>query len=272
MKASRTASPGASIAECYAGLVLDLDGVCYRAAEPIPGVAGALEAIRDRGVAVTFATNNASKTPAAVAHQLRDLGVPATGDDVVTSSVATAELVTPGQRCLVIGMDGLREPLRDRGAVLVDDHRTADVVAVGMDRGLTWSDLRRATLALRRGARFLGTNPDATFPEPEGQVPGNGATLAALTTASGRQPEIVGKPRPTLFEAARARLPDGPVMMVGDRLDTDVVGAAALGWDTALVLSGVTTADEASLADPPPTYVLDDVGGLLAPAPPEAPV
>lgn len=254
------------LADRYAGIVLDLDGVCYRGSEAVPGAAEAVAALRDRGLGLVFATNNARRTPAAVAAKLTRLGFPAEPDEVVTSSVAAAAHIAPGTRCYVIGMDGLREPLTDRGAVLTDDYRTADAVVVGIDLELTWRDLRAATLALGRGARFVGTNADATFPDPEGLVPGNGATLAALETASGRAPEVIGKPASPLFDAARARLPAGPVLMVGDRVDTDVAGAAALGWDSALVLTGVASADDAASADPGPTYVLDDLGGLVADA------
>lgn len=233
----------------------------------MPGAPETVAELRRRGVGVAYATNNAGKTPAAVAEKLRSLGFPADAQDVVTSSVAAAALIAPGTRCLVIGMDGLTEPLAERGAELVDDHHAADVVVVGIDLELTWHKLRAATLALRRGARFVGTNADATFPAPDGLVPGNGATLAALQTASERRPEIAGKPQTPMFEAARRRLPDGPVLVVGDRLDTDVAGGAAMDWDTSVVLTGVATSDAAARANPAPTYVLDSLTALLAPPP-----
>lgn len=253
------------LADAYAGVVLDLDGVVYLAAQPIPGAADAIAAVRDRGVAVAFATNNAARTAADVATQLVDMGIDARPDDVVTSSMAAAAMIDPGTRCLVVGTEGLRAPLRDRGCVLVEEPEDADAVVVGLTRELVWDDLRRATVALHRGARFVGTNGDPTFPSPEGPWPGNGAILAALTAAGGREPELAGKPALPLFSAAAALLPDGPLLMVGDRPETDLVGAAALGWDTALVLTGVTRPEDVPAVTPPPTHVLEDLGGLLAP-------
>lgn len=261
-----TPEPPRCLADAYAGVVLDLDGVVYLAAQPVPGAAETIAALHERGVAVAYATNNAARTRAEVAAQLVDMGIAATPDEVVTSSLAAAAMIAPGTRCLVIGTEGLREPLRDRGCVLVDEPGDADAVVVGLTYQLVWDDLRRATLALHRGARFVGTNADPTFPAPEGPWPGNGAILAALAAASGRSPEIAGKPELPLFRAAAALLPEGPLLMVGDRPETDLVGARRLGWDTALVLTGVTTREAAAALDPQPTYVLDDLRGLLAPA------
>lgn len=258
-------SGAVAICDQYAGILFDVDGVLLHIDEPIPGAAGAVSALRERGIGVGFVTNNASRTPEAVAAALRAAGMAALPDEVITSSVAAAELLEPGSRCLVIGMEGLVKPLRARGCVLVREPADAQVVVVGWDRELVWDDLRRATLALARGARFVGTNSDVTYPAREGPWPGNGAVLAALTAATGRQPEIAGKPEPALYRTAAARLPSGPLLMVGDRPETDLVGATALGWDTALVLTGVTAPDAVSNVQPRPTWVLDDVRGLLQP-------
>jgi HAD superfamily hydrolase (TIGR01457 family) len=253
------------LARRYAGVVFDIDGVLVRGEEPIAGAAETVRALQDHGVGTTFVTNNASRTAEQVAAVLRTAGIPAEAETVVTSALAAAELLDPGIRCLVIGMDGLREALADRGCVETDEPLSADAVVVGWDRTLVWDDLRRATLAVAGGARFVGTNADASYPAPEGRWPGNGAVLAALQAATGRRPEIAGKPEPPLFRAAAARLPDGDVLMVGDRHETDVVGAARLGWDTALVLTGVTRAEDVDGLDPAPTYVLEGVSALTRP-------
>lgn len=259
-------SGAAAICDRYVGILFDVDGVLLHGDEPIPGAAETVTALRERGLGVGFVTNNATRTPERVAAALRAAGVKASGDEVITSSVAAAELLEPGIRCLVIGMEGLVEPLRARGCVLVRDPVDAQAVVVGWDRGLVWDDLRRATLALTRGARFVGTNSDVSYPAREGLWPGNGAVLAALTAATGREPEIAGKPQPAVFRAAAARLPSGPLLMVGDRPETDLAGAGALGWDTALVLTGVTSREAAAAVQPRPTWVLDDVRGLMAPS------
>ena len=248
----------------YAGVVIDLDGVCYLGKEPIPGASAAVARLREAGVAVAYATNNATRTPEQFAATLVSLGFHATADDVVTSAVAAADLLEPGTRCMVIGAQGLREAVRGRGCVLVDDPDEAQAVLTGLDRDITYERLKRGTRALLGGARFIASNADGTYPDIDGISPGAGAIMAALEKASGVRAEIAGKPAPALFHAAAARLPDGPLLMIGDRVDTDIAGAAALGWDTALVLTGVTTADAAAHADPPPTYVADDLARLVA--------
>ena len=259
----------------YAGVVLDVDGVVVRDRRPIPGAAEAVTAIMDAGAAVVYATNNASRSPAEVAGMLVDAGLPASAEQVVTSSLAAAALLRPGACCLVIGTAALRAALAARGAVVTTDPGAADTVVVGMDRGVCWEDLAAATSALRAGARFLATNGDATFPAAEGITPGNGATVAFLETASQRRAEVAGKPNPPLLRTAAALLAEangeGPLLMVGDRHETDIAGAAALGWDTALVLTGVTAAADVAVLDPAPTYVLDDLGGLLRPPPAREP-
>lgn len=249
----------------YAGVVFDLDGVVYLGSEVLPGAVETVAAARKAGVGVAFVTNNASRTPVEVAEKLSAMGIPVEAEEIVTSGQATAELLNPGDRCLVVGSEGLRSVLTDRGCTLVEAPADADAVVVGFTPDLVWDDLRRATLALARGARFLGTNEDPAFPSPEGLWPGNGAVLAALRAASGREPEIAGKPKPPVFRAAGKRVGSDAdrVLMVGDRLETDIAGAHAFGWDTALVLTGVTTRQQAEAAEPRPTYVVERVDELL---------
>lgn len=247
------------LAERYVGVLLDLDGVCYRGSDPIPGAADAVAHLRAAGLGIRFVTNNATRTPEAAVGHLGSVGIDASVDEIMSSPQATAALLEPGTRCLVIGMDGLRAALAQRGCVLSDDPATVDAVVVGMDTELTWAKLCAATIALDRGARFIGTNGDVSFPSSEGLWPGNGAVLAALSTATGRDPEVVGKPHAPLLQRAAASLPDGGVVMVGDRIDTDIVGAQALGWDTMLVLSGISTAAEADAMQLPPTWLADSL-------------
>lgn len=263
MGARRGERGHAMIVEQYAGVVLDIDGVLTRGSEPIPGACEAVKAVRAAGVGVAFATNNAARTPEQIVEMLAGAGIEAAPAEIVTSALAAAQLLEPGTRCLVIGMDGVRRALADHGCAEVREPAEAQAVVVGFDRNLVWDDLRRATLALRAGARFLATNADATFPSPEGLWPGNGAIVSALTTASDRTPQFAGKPHPPLYQAAAAVLPPGRLLMIGDRVDTDIAGAAALGWDTVLVLTGVTAADKARVARPAPTHIVESLSALV---------
>jgi glycerol-1-phosphatase len=262
----------AALAAGYRGIVLDLDGVVYLGDEVVPAAPAALEGVRGLGVRLAFVTNNSFRPPELVAEKLGRLGVKAAAEEVLTSAHATVRLLggedgLDGVKVLVIGGPGLRRALRDAGATLIDgaDWREAAVVAVGFDPDLTYERVRTAALAIRAGARFVGSNPDTTLPTPEGFWPGAGATLAMLEAATGVRPEVAGKPEPALFETVAAAIGPGPYLMVGDRADTDLDGAHRLGWATALVLSGVV-----SVADLPdlavaPDHLLADVGGLLDP-------
>jgi len=172
-----------------------------------------------------------------------------------------------GVKVLVVGGPGLRQALEGAGARLVDGRawRDAEIVAVGFDPDLTYAKVRDATLAIRAGARFVGSNPDTTLPTPEGFWPGAGATLALLRASTGARPEVAGKPERALLDTAAAVIGPGPYLMVGDRADTDLDGAHRLGWSTALVLSGVTRLVDLPDLVTAPDHLLPDVGGLLDP-------
>src|SRR4051794_32019140 len=179
--------------------VLDLDGVVWLAGRAIPGAADALAKLRAAGEQVVFLTNNSGPTLAEQAAKLTAAGVQAAPDEVVSSATAAAGLLDPGQRVLVVGGDGVREALAGAGAKLVDDWRQADAVVVGRTLEFDFAMLDCAARAVRGGARYIGTNGDPTFPTPDGLEPGAGALLAAVTAASGRQPEVAGKPhQPTV--------------------------------------------------------------------------
>jgi len=262
----------AALAAGYRGIALDLDGVVYLGDEVVPAAPAALEGVRGLGVRLAFVTNNSFRPPERVAEKLGRLGVKAAVEEVLTSANATVRLLggedgLSGTKVLVIGGPGLRQALQGAGARLIDgaDWREAEVVAVGFDPGLTYDRVRTAALAIRAGARFVGSNPDTTLPTPEGFWPGAGATLAMLRAATGVRPEVAGKPEPALFETVAAAIGPGPYLMVGDRADTDLDGAHRLGWATALVLSGVVAAADLPDLAVAPDHLLADVGGLLDP-------
>jgi glycerol-1-phosphatase len=279
--------PAAPLVAGYRGIVADLDGVVYLRDQVIPAARAAFRRVRELGVPVAFVTNNSYRPPAEVAGKLARLGVAAADGEVFTSAQAVVHLLggereVAGTPLLVVGGPGLREALAAAGArLLADDRwREAKAVVAGIDTELTYGRLAAATLAIRAGARFVGSNPDLTYPTPDGAVPGAGAILALLRAASGVRPEVAGKPEPAMFETAAAYLlrqaraggHAGGLLMVGDRSDTDLAGARRLGWDTALVLTGVTRrVDVLDLTDAP-DHLLADVGGLLGPpGPPVAP-
>jgi glycerol 3-phosphatase-2 len=262
----------AALAAGYRAIVLDLDGVVYLGDDVVPAAPAALEGVRGLGVRLAFVTNNSFRPPERVAAKLDRLGVKATVEEVVTSAHATVRLLggedgLAGTKVLVVGGPGLRQALADAGARPLDGSawREAEVVTVGFDPDLTYDKMRAATLAIRAGARFVGSNPDTTLPMPEGFWPGAGATLAMLQAATGVRPEVAGKPQRALFEAAAAAVGPGPYLMVGDRADTDLDGAHRLGWATALVLSGVVTPTDLPDLAVAPDHLLADVGGLLDP-------
>lgn len=239
-------------------IALDLDGVVWLADTPIPGAADAVARLRAAGATVAFVTNNSSVPRHQVADKLAAHGIEP-GDGVVTSAMAAALLVEPGERALVCGGPGIAEALRERGVEAVRDG-DADVVVVGFHLDFDYERLRIAATAVRRGARLVATNDDATYPTPDGPIPGGGAIVAAVATAAGVAPEVAGKPHAPMARLVRERM--GSVgVMVGDRPDTDGRFAGALGYRFALVLSGVTAASDLPV-EPVPDLVGDDLGAI----------
>jgi len=236
-------------------VLCDLDGVVWLAHHPIPGSVDAIALLKANGHRVVFVTNNSFSTLAQHHRALANLGVEAEGN-VITSPMAAATLVEPGERVMVVGGAGIVEALTLRGCQVLSDAEHAehvDAVMVGLHRGLTYDGLARAAQALHRGARLIGTNDDATFPTPDGPVPGGGAILAALQTASGQAGVIAGKPHHPMATAVRNLLgvAEGitpnwwhAMVMVGDRPSTDGAFARLLGCRFALVRSGVTAPDD----------------------------
>jgi HAD superfamily hydrolase (TIGR01450 family) len=263
---------GRPLAGEFQGIVFDLDGVVYLGDEVVPAAPAALDQVRGLGVRVAFVTNNSYRPPDLVVEKLNRLGVKAASGEVLTSAQAAVRLLggpegLAGVTVMVVGGPGLRQALEAAGARLVDGAawRDTEVVAVGFDPDLTYAKVRDATLAIRAGARFVGSNPDTTLPAPDGLWPGAGATLALLRASTGARPEVAGKPERALLEEAAAAIGPGPYLMVGDRADTDLDGAHRLGWSTALVLSGVTRLADLPDLEIAPDHLLRDVGGLLDP-------
>jgi len=259
-----------ALADRYEGFILDLDGVVYRGGDPVPGAAEAIAALRERGRRIVFLTNNSARTPERVAEKLAGMGIPSNPDEVVTSAQAAAALVgkvvsTPAT-AFVVGEEGVRRALADAGVRVVDgraDH--ADVVVVGWDRSADYEKLRTASVLVQRGARLVATNADASYPAPDGELwPGAGALVAAVETATGATAEVAGKPHGPLFEEAVRRAGTKNVLVVGDRIETDVEGAIRAGLDVALVWSGAAGPGDLLDADGVPVAVAEDLGGLVA--------
>jgi HAD superfamily hydrolase (TIGR01450 family) len=258
------------LSETYDAALLDLDGVVYLGGAPIPGAAAALSEARAAGMRLAFVTNNASRSPSAIAAQLAGLGVPARPADIVTSAQAAAHLIADrlprGAAVLVAGGIGLRLALRERGLrpVSVAADRPAAVVQ-GYAPDMSYSLLAEAAVAIRAGAWYVASNADATLPTPRGPQPGNGALVQVLVTATGQQPVVAGKPELPLHAEAVARTGARHPLVVGDRLDTDIEGAVRGGADSLLVLTGVCQPADVVRAAPGarPSYLASDLSGLL---------
>jgi len=252
--------------EAVQNLIVDMDGVLWRGDQPLPGLERFFETVRRLGMRFVLATNNASKSGDEYIAKLRKFGVQVALDEILTSPQATAAYLAqhaPQARVFVIGEPGLAAELRARGLGVVNDApECATHVVVGWDRNLTYDKLAEACLLIRGGATFIGTNPDVTYPGERGIVPGNGATLAALRAATDVEPIIIGKPQPEMMLQAMARMGGTPedTAVVGDRLDTDILGGQNAGLTTILVLTGVTSPEEAHAGAVRPDYVFRDIG------------
>jgi 4-nitrophenyl phosphatase len=242
--------------------VLDLDGVVWLADRPIPGAVDAVARLRAAGERVLFATNNSFARLADQEAKLERMGIPA-GGDVVTSAGAAATLVARGERALVVGGPGIAEAVAARGAEPVHDG-PADVVIVGFHRDFDYERLRIAAAAVRGGARLVATNDDATYPTPEGPIPGGGAIVASVAYATGVRPVVAGKPHRPMADLVRG-LAGAEGTVVGDRPETDGTFAAALGYRFALVLTGVTGPDDLPV-EPAPAVVAPSLADLVVSA------
>lgn len=247
-------------------LILDMDGVLWRGDEWLVEPAGLFARLNAAGIVVGLATNNATRTPAYYIEKFAAEGVTLEPRQIVNSGIAAAHFLVerfPDRGdVIVVGEWGLVETLANYG--FRENGAGSVAVVCGMDRQVTYDKIKHASMAIRAGALFIGTNPDRTFPTPEGLAPGAGAILAAIEAASDVLPTITGKPEPAMYEILLKELGTAPAdtLVVGDRLETDIAGGLALGSPTALVLSGVSTRANALASTFPPDHIFPDLNAL----------
>jgi 4-nitrophenyl phosphatase len=252
-------------------LIIDMDGVLWKGDTPIGDLPSIFRRIRDRGLKFVFATNNGTKTPEEYQQKLADLGVDIEPWQIVTSAMGIAFLLAQkyprGTKVFMIGENGIRLALEEKGFEIlsVEDAAQAQAVIMGIDHDINFDKIAEATLLVRQGIPFYTTNTDRTFPTPRGEIPGSGAWVSIITTATNIQPIIAGKPFPFLMELALERLgtQKDETVVVGDRLETDIAAGQAVGCPTALVLSGVSTREQADEWKPGIDFIADDLSSLI---------
>ena len=258
------------LSQRYDVAMLDLDGVVYVGADAVPGAPQSLRQAREEGMRLAFVTNNAARPPQAVATHLTELGIAAEAAEVITSSQAAARYLADrlpsGARVLVLGTTGLIEALQERGLTPVSSAEDqVDAVVQGFSPTMDWALLSEGAVAINGRAPWVATNIDPTVPSPRGPLPGNGSLVKALQHATGIEPVVTGKPDPTMHRETLLRTDAKSPLVVGDRLDTDIEGANAVGCDSMIVFSGVTTLPELLRAAPVhrPTYIGTDLSAIL---------
>jgi len=263
-------------------LIIDMDGVLWHGPKPMTGLTDFFQTLREYQIRFILATNNASLTPEQYVDKLANMGVEVALNEILTSGMATAhylaEHANPATtRIFVVGEDGLRLPLLEHGFTLtglyevnnstnIDLRNGADIVVCGKDETLTWDKLATATLNIRAGAKFIGTNADTTLPTEHGIIHGNGAILAALQSATGVAPIIIGKPEPIMYQQALALLGAEPsaTAAIGDRLETDILGAVRTGIRSLMVLTGISSRKDLNNSSYQPTWVMEDIRAVTA--------
>lgn len=248
-------------------LVLDMDGVLWRENEAIGDLNANFRKFEKAGLKVLMATNNSTKTPQQYVEKLAGLGATVSNDQIITSGMGVAYLLQKrfpnGGSIYVVGEPSLKLTIEEAGFTISEKDTIAVVGAV--DRNITFEKLKIATLLIRSGVPFYATNPDRTFPTPEGLIPGSGAILAAITTATDVEPIIAGKPSSTLYDFALERLGTKPeeTLAVGDRIETDILGGQRAGLRTALVLSGIASRAEGEAWQPAIDLIVPELGDLI---------
>ncbi|HOV30269.1 MAG TPA: HAD-IIA family hydrolase [Anaerolineaceae bacterium] len=253
------------------GLILDMDGVLWKDSKPIGDLPYIFKGISDLGLKVVFATNNATKSIDEYQQKLASFGVQVEPEQIITSAIAAAKYLQQhypsGIWVYVVGSASLKDMIHQHGFQVCDDaeRNSAQVVLVAMDTSLTYEKIRNAATQIRQGADFIATNMDATFPTPQGLLPGAGACVAAIATAAEKQPLLIGKPQTLMYELAFQTLGFAPheVMAIGDRLETDIAGAQKAGCLAGLVLSGVTDVTKAHHWQPQPDLIARDLTELI---------
>ncbi len=255
------------------GIIFDMDGVVYRGNEQIEGAREVIDLLKKRGIPFIFLTNNSTRDPAMYREKLLSMGIDVPEDVIVTSGVATRlymeKHLKPG-KIFVIGGEGLHREMERLGwgIINLDDARSGrwkevKYVVVGLDPGLTYEKLKYGTLAIRNGAKFIGTNPDTTYPAEEGLYPGAGAIIAALRASTDVEPLIIGKPNEPAYEVTKEKLgPVDEIWMIGDRLDTDIVFAKRFGMKAIMVLTGVSSLKDIEKSKVKPDLVLPSIKEL----------
>ena len=251
------------------GVLFDMDGVIYVGNQPLPGVQDLLDYLDASGRRWLCITNNASNTSQLFSDKLAKMAIKAEPVHILGSAEATAawlaEQAPQRGKVVMLGMEGLRSALLNAGFTLIDDPFEAEFAVAGINFNLTYEDVARVALAVRNGARFVGTNIDPTYPSERGQIPGTGSIIAMLEAATSVKAEIVGKPYPGMYELAMRRLNTQPseTLMVGDRHETDIVGATELGLVTTGVLTGISSRAVFEAGTPPPDFILAGLPALL---------
>lgn len=262
----------ARVFDQFETLLLDLDGVIYEGNNKVVDAVESITALSEAGIKVGYVTNNSSRKPETIADQLRGFGLELSPDDVISSAQAGVELLTnmipAGSKVLVVGGEGLRYEVKNAGFELVElsDDKPAAVIQ-GFAPEVGWKDLAEASYSIQGGAKWVATNQDWTIPREKGLAPGNGTLVSAVHTAVGQLPVVAGKPERAIFETAMRKFETKSAIYVGDRLDTDVVGANKAGLGSALVMTGVTTRKEllAAKADFRPAFTLGTLKDLRSP-------
>lgn len=246
----------------YEGYIIDLDGTTYRGNEIVEGAKEFIQYLQKENIPFIFLTNNSTYTQDAVVQKLKKLGIEATKEQVMTSSVATANFIErqkKNARCYMIGEVGLHDALLEKNFTITDEN--CDYVIVGLDRNITYEKLAKATTLIREGATFIATNMDAAIPTDQGLQPGNGALVSALTVSSGVNPLIIGKPEKIIMEEALQQLgvSKDNVLMVGDNYFTDIQAGFNAEMDTLLVLTGFTSREDLKHVEVQPTYISENL-------------
>jgi 4-nitrophenyl phosphatase len=247
-------------------LIIDMDGVLYRGDQPMPRLSEFIPFLREHSIQFVLATNNSTRTAQERVDKLAQMGVTVSPHEILNSGQATARYLAGecprGTRVHVFGMSALEQALTDEGFIVADE--SVDIVVASMDRKVTYEKLKKATLLIRGGARFVATNLDPTYPSEEGLLPGTGSMIVALEAASGVKPIAIGKPEPTMYQLAMKQMGATPktTAVIGDRVDTDILGGKRAGIFTICVLSGSSDRAEAEAMET--DLIFEDIADLLS--------
>ena len=260
-----------SLVAGYDVVFADLDGVVYEGDRAIPFAVEALQKLAASGIPIGYVTNNSSRKPEAIAKQIADFGLVTEADDIVSSGQTGVELLSgliePGSKVLVVGGEGLRTFTEQAGFKLVADSSDNPAAVIqGFSPDVGWKHLSEAAFAIQNGAKWVATNSDWTIPQERGIAPGNGTLISVVHTAVGQLPVVAGKPEVPIFETAKKRFNSSRPLFIGDRIDTDILGASRAGMDSVLVLTGISKPKEllATKEGSRPTYVVEDLRELNA--------